>query len=60
MDNIMTIVPNDIDQQLYFIQLLINLPSLPIRQLPKWLPDNWKIHHKQSMENQQNPTLRPV
>ena len=56
----MTIVPNDIDQQLYFIQLLINLPSLPIRQLPKWLPDNWKIHHKQSMENQQNPTLRPV
>jgi hypothetical protein len=30
---------HDIDPQLYFTQLLINLPSAPIRHLPDWLPD---------------------
>jgi transposase len=34
---------HDIDPQLYFTQLLINLPSAPIRQLPDWLPDRWKL-----------------
>jgi len=32
-----------IDPQLYFTRLLINLPSLRIRRLPEWLPDQWKF-----------------
>jgi hypothetical protein len=27
---------------LYLTQLLINLPSLCVRDLPAWLPDQWK------------------
>jgi hypothetical protein len=30
----------DVDPQLYLTQLLINLPALPISQLPRWLPDH--------------------
>jgi len=33
---------HDIDPQLYLTQLLINLPSLRISELPAWLPDQWK------------------
>ena len=33
---------HDIDPQHYLTQLLINLPTTPIRQLPAWLPDQWK------------------
>jgi hypothetical protein len=33
---------HEIDQQLYFTQLLVNLPSTPLRQLSDWLPDQWK------------------
>jgi len=33
---------HDIDPQRYLTQLLINLPSMSIRQLPAWLPDQWK------------------
>jgi len=36
---------HDVDPQLYLTQLLINLPTLPISQLPQWLPDQWKINH---------------
>ncbi len=46
---------HDIDPQLYFTQLLINLPSLPIRQLLEWLSDQWKIRHSASLENLNNP-----
>ena len=49
---------HDVDPQLYMTQLLVNLPSLPIRQLSQWLPDNWKIRHKESLENLQNPILQ--
>jgi transposase len=31
-----------IDPQIYFTQLLTNLPSTPISQLDSWLPDRWK------------------
>jgi len=33
---------HDVDPQLYLTQLLVNLPSLRVRELPAWLPDQWK------------------
>ena len=33
---------HDIDPQLYFTQLLMNLPTIPINDYRNWLPDNWK------------------
>lgn len=33
---------HEIDPQRYFTQLLVNLPSVPNRQLSAWLPDRWK------------------
>jgi transposase len=35
---------HDIDPQLYFTQLLTNLPATPISQLEQWLPDVWKVN----------------
>jgi len=31
-----------VDPQLYLTQLLVNLLSLPVRDLAAWLPDEWK------------------
>jgi hypothetical protein len=31
-----------VDPQLYLTQLLVNLPTLPLRDLADWLPDAWK------------------
>lgn len=36
---------HSVDPQLYFTQLLINLPALPISQLQQWLPDQWMTRH---------------
>ena len=33
---------HEVDPQLYLTQLLVNLPSLPVRELAAWLPDQWK------------------
>jgi hypothetical protein len=33
---------HDIDPQRYLTQLLTALPSLPLSELPQWLPDAWK------------------
>jgi hypothetical protein len=33
---------HDIDPQLYLTQLLVDLPSARTRELPTWLPDQWK------------------
>jgi transposase len=33
---------HEVDPQLYLTQLLVNLPSLKVRELPDWLPDQWK------------------
>lgn len=35
----------DMDPHLYFMQLLVNLPSWPARDLDAWLPDRWKQAH---------------
>jgi hypothetical protein len=36
---------HDVDPQLYFMQLLVNLPSWPASDLDAWLPDRWKQAH---------------
>ena len=33
---------HDLDPQLYLTPLLMNLPSARMRDLPAWLPDQWK------------------
>jgi hypothetical protein len=33
------------DPQLYLMQLLMNLPSSPARDLDAWLSDRWKQAH---------------
>jgi len=48
---------HDVDPQLYLTQLLINLPTQPISQLPQWLPDQWKTLHDARMATLQNPAL---
>jgi hypothetical protein len=45
---------HDIDPQRYLTQLLINLPSTPIRQLSAWLPNQWK-QNKPPPSPQHNP-----
>ena len=37
---------HDVDPQLYLTQLLVNLPAMPISDLPAWLPDRWKATQK--------------
>ena len=34
---------HEVDPQLYFTQLLVNLPSWPVSDLNAWLPDQWKL-----------------
>lgn len=36
---------HEVDPQLYFTQLLMNLPQAKISELSDWLPDQWKIRH---------------
>lgn len=36
---------HDMDPHLYFIQLLVNLPTWPATDLDAWLPDRWKQAH---------------
>jgi len=36
---------HEMDPQLYFMQLLMNLPSWPASDLDAWLPDRWKQAH---------------
>lgn len=40
---------HDIDPQLYFTQLLMNLPEAKVTELSDWLPDQWKIRHEARM-----------
>ena len=36
---------HEMDPHLYFMQLLVNLPSWPASHLDAWLPDHWKQAH---------------
>lgn len=36
---------HEMDPQLYFMQLLMNLPSWPVNDIDAWLPDRWKQAH---------------
>jgi transposase len=36
---------HEMDPQLYFMQLLMNLPSWPANDIDAWLPDRWKQAH---------------
>src|ERR1039457_4448174 len=47
---------HEVDPQLYLTQLLINLPTMPISQLPRWLPYQWKKHHATSLRSLHPPS----
>ena len=49
---------HQVDPQIYLTQLLMNLPTWPVRELDAWLPDQWKLRHAARLAtlNQQNPT----
>jgi hypothetical protein len=51
---------HDIDPQRYITQLLINLPLVPISQLHRWLPDQWKINQDTQLNPLQNPAPKSV
>jgi hypothetical protein len=40
-----------VNPQLYLTQLLMNLPSWPVRNLDAWLPDQWKLQHATRLAN---------
>jgi transposase len=42
---------HEVDPQLYFTQLLMNLPQAKVSELSDWLPDQWKIRHRARMES---------
>ncbi|HEY6349676.1 MAG TPA: IS66 family transposase [Candidatus Angelobacter sp.] len=48
---------HDLDPQLYFTQLLMNLPQAKMSQLAKWLPDQWKLRHAQRPASLQTTIL---
>jgi transposase len=50
---------HDVDPQLYFTQLLMNLPQTKMSDLADWLPNRWKILHAQRLANLQN-TSDPI
>ena len=51
---------HDIEPQRYITQLLINLPLVPISQLHRWLPDQWKINQDTQLNPLQNPSPKSV
>src|SRR6266478_5439227 len=48
---------HEIDPQLYFMQLLVNLPSWPAKDIDAWLPDRWKQAHAARCEALEIPPL---
>lgn len=47
---------HDVDPQLYFTQLLMNLPQTKMSQLGEWLPDQWKLRHAARLASMANTT----
>lgn len=47
---------HDVDPQLYFTQLLMNLPQTKMSQLSEWLPEQWKLRHAQRLASLQTTT----
>ena len=45
---------HDIDPQIYFTQLLTNLPLTSDGDLSAWLPDRWKLDQKASLAKLQS------
>jgi len=48
---------HEMDPQLYFMQLLTNLPSWPVNDIDAWLPDRWKQAHAARCEVLEIPPL---
>jgi len=48
---------HEMDPQLYFMQLLMNLPSWPAKDIDAWLPDRWKQAHAARCEALEIPPL---
>jgi transposase len=48
---------HEMDPQLYFMQLLMNLPSWPVNDIDAWLPDRWKKAHAARCEALEIPPL---
>src|SRR5258708_16046746 len=48
---------HEIDPQLYFMQLLMHLPSWPAKDIDAWLPDRWKQAHAARREALEIPPL---
>src|ERR1700719_3251733 len=48
---------HEMDPQLYFMQLLMNLPSWPANDIDVWLPDRWKQAHVARCEALEIPPL---
>jgi transposase len=47
---------HEVDPQLYFTQLLMNLPQTKMSQLSEWLPHQWKVRHEQRLASLQTTT----
>ena len=50
---------HEVDPQLYLTQLLVNLPSARLSDLPAWLPDRWKAAQKTRLAAMQNQAPHP-
>jgi transposase len=48
---------HEMDPQLYFMQLLMNLPSWPANDIDAWLPDRWEKAHAARCEALEIPPL---
>src|SRR5438445_2236959 len=48
---------HEMDPQLYFMQLLMNLPSWPVNDIDAWLPDRSKQAHPATCAALKNPPL---
>ena len=51
---------HDLDPQLYLTQLLINLPTTRMSELPAWLPDQWKLAQAARLASLQNQAPLPA